>query len=283
MIKMMSVTKKAYGKVNLFLSVSKLRADGRHVVENVMCRVGVYDTVTVEKTDMGITLDCGCSGLPISEDNLAYLAAKCYMERYDVDSGVSIKIEKRIPIKAGMAGGSTDCAAVLMGLNDLFGRASLDELVEMGSEMGADVPFFLYETPVMLGRGTGTSLTPFPKLKGGLYGLFVTHGQKQSTGAMFSLLDRTRGGEFEPKSSDALRIALEKGSLEETLCAMHNDFEICTEHFGEVKDALCAVGAKKAMLSGSGPTVFGVYESEADAKAAASVISYPSFVCKIGI
>lgn len=280
---MMSVTKKAYGKVNLFLSVGKLRADGRHDVENVMCRVGVYDTVTVKKTASGIELSCDDASLPISEDNLAYLAAKRYIEHFNVDSGVKISVEKRIPVKAGMAGGSTDCAAVLMGMNELFEKATLTELVEMGSEMGADVPFFLYESSVMLGRGMGTSLTPFPKLERELYGLFVTHGQKQSTGAMFSLLDRTRNGEFVQRSSDALRAALQKQELDGIFDEMLNDFEICTEHFSEVSGALYSAGAKKVLLSGSGPTVFGIYENEEEARAAASVLPYPCFVCQIGV
>ncbi len=280
---MNSVTKKAYGKVNLFLSVGGLRSDGKHDVENVMCRVGIYDTVTVTKTGGGIVLDCADADILKSKENLAYTAAAEYISRFSLCDGVSIKIEKRIPVKAGMAGGSADGAAVLLAMNELFGKAELKELVEIASEMGADVPFFLYEKPVMLGRGTGTALTELPRLNGELYGLFVTHGQKQSTGAMFSLLDSVRGLALQPKSAECLISALGIGAQDDVLKAMHNDFELCTEHFEEVKQALFDAGAKRVLLSGSGPTVFGVFESELDARAAACTIPYRSFVCEIGV
>ncbi len=276
------VTKKAYGKVNLFLSVGALRSDGKHEVENVMCRVGIYDTVTVEKAESGIELDC--MGISFAnEENLAYIAAKMYSERFGVSEGVKITVDKRIPVKAGMAGGSTDGAAVLLAMNELFGKAELDGLVQIASEMGADVPFFLYKEDIMLARGTGTELSSLPSLPSEIYGLFVTHGEKQSTGAMFSLLDSTREASFEFKTANRITNALEKGALSEILDEMYNDFENCTEHFGEVKKALLDSGAKRVLLSGSGPTVFGVFESEIAARAAASVLSYPSFTAKIGI
>ena len=279
----MTVTKKAYGKVNLFLSVGALRADGRHDVENVMCRAGIYDTVTVCTSKNGIAVDCEGVKLLSNEDNLAYVAAKKYIDKYGISGGVDIRIEKRIPVKAGMAGGSTDCAATLSAMNEIFGKATDYELVQIASEIGADVPFFLYDRPIMLGRGTGTELSSFPELKQELYGLFVTHGHKQSTGAMFSLLDQTRKGDLVQKDAEKLRLALDNGALDEILAEMHNDFEICTEHFEQIKTMLCENGARRVLLSGSGPTVFGIYESEETARAAACVVPYPCFVCKIGI
>lgn len=279
------VTKKAYGKVNLFLSVGGKRPDGRHDVENVMCRVGIYDTVSVRKTNDGkIKVNCDSAELPLNEDNAAYLAARLYLEKYNLSDGAEISIEKRIPVKGGMAGGSTDGAATLMCMNELFGMAERSALVEIASKMGADVPFFLYDEPLMLGKGTGTEMQSFPALKNELYGVFVLHGQKQSTGAMFSLLDSTRKSEFaDLKSSDRLKSAIESCVTENILSEMYNDFEICTEHFEEVAETLRSLGAKRVMLSGSGPTVFGIYETENEARAAASVLPYCNFVCRIGV
>ena len=279
----MVVEKRAYGKVNLFLSVGALRPDNRHDVENVMCRVGVYDTVRVEKTDSGITLDMGGSTLPVNEENLAYRAAMRYFEASGISGGAKISIEKRMPVKAGMAGGSTDAASVLLALNDIYGALSLDELVKIGAELGADVPFFLYDKSVMLGRGTGTALADFPPLPKSFFGVFVTCGEKQSTGAMFSLLDRTRSCEIAPKSSEALCMALKSGNVEKILSEMKNDFEICFEGFEEIAKILYSLGAKKVMLSGSGPTAFGVFEYENEAKEAMDKIEQQAFVCEIGI
>lgn len=284
-LRMELVTKKAYGKVNLFLSVGGNRPDGRHDVENVMCRVGIYDTVAVRKTNDGkVRLNSDNAELPLNEENAAYLAARLYLEKYNLSDGVEISIEKRIPVKGGMAGGSTDSAATLMCMNELFGVAEHSALVEIASKIGADVPFFLYDKPIMLGRGTGTEMQPFPSLKNELYGVFVLYGEKQSTGAMFSLLDKTRSSEFaDLKSSFKLKNAIESGITDSILFEMYNDFEVCTKHFEEISDALLSLGAKKVMLSGSGPTVFGIYEAECEAIAAASVLPYRSFVCKIGV
>lgn len=276
------ITKKAYGKINLFLSVGKKRPDGRHEVENVMCRVGVYDIITLKKTDSGITVSADAD-LPTDENNIAYLAAKHYFERADIKGGADIKIEKHIPIKGGMGGGSSDAATVLEALNEMYGGLDFSALCEIAAELGADVPFFLYGDKVMLGRGTGTELTEVGRIDAEMYGVFVTCGEKQSTGRAYAMLDELRGENHTQKSSDALVDAVRKNDISLIAGAIENDFELCNPHFAEVKKALDSLDCIKAFLCGSGPTACGIFDTEEKARNVSKRLAYPSFVAKIGI
>ena len=280
---MTTVTKKAYGKVNLFLSVGEKRADGRHNVETVMCRVGLYDTVSVTRTDEALISVTTDADLPVNEENIAYLAAKCYFERANINGGVKIHIEKRIPIKGGMGGGSSDAAAVLEALNELYGALDFSELKEIAASLGADVPFFLYGDKVMLGKGTGTELTEVGTLSVDMYGVFVRHGEKLSTGKAYGVLDEIRGVDQPVKSSERLCNAVLKNDVLEVAGAIENDFEVCSSTFGEVERELCRVGCIKAFLCGSGPTVCGIFDSEEKACKASNGLRYDSFVAKIGV
>ena len=281
---MKSITKKAYGKVNLFLSVGKKRPDGRHEVENVMCRVGMYDTVTVTATDIPeIRINCGEAQLPLNDDNIAYLAAKLYLEKAGIVGGADIKIEKRIPIKGGMAGGSTDAAAVLEALNEIHGALDFNTLCDIAASLGADVPFFLYGDRVMLGRGTGTTLTEIGKVDFDMYGVFVRHGEKLSTGAAYGMLDTLRGENAALKLCDEIEEAIAQKDLFALAGAIENDFELVYPRFASIKKALVNAGCITAFLCGSGPTVCGLLQNEEQAKAVSRKLPYDNFICKIGV
>ena len=279
---MRSIEKRAYGKVNLFLAVGDKRADGKHEVCTVMHRVGVYDTVTVTQTpESGVTLTCSDKNIPTDAKNIAYAAALRYFEAAGISGGVRIDIEKRIPVTAGMGGGSSDAAAVLLALNGIFGALAIDKLHEIAASLGADVPFFLYDTDAMLGRGSGTELTPCASAKG-LYGVFACHGSKPSTGAAYAALDEKKNGILTLKNADKVLKALEDNDVSALTGAIENDFELITEHFDEVRSALAELGSVRSFLCGSGPTVCGLFLSEKEAVKASGKLKYPSFVASIG-
>ena len=281
---MKTVTERAYGKVNLVLAVGGKRPDGRHDVETVLCRVGIYDTVTVSEAAHGqIRLTSDVSGLPVNSENIAYLAALRYFEVSGKPHGIDIDIEKRIPIKAGMGGGSSDAASVLTALDKLYGDLSFSELHEIASGIGADVPFFLYGRSVMLGRGTGTALTPCGEMGVTPYGVFVTHGEKQSTGKAYETLDAKKNGDFTLKKADKLIEEIAKNDVFGIAGAIENDFELCSDTFSEVSGELYELGAMRAFLCGSGPTVCGLFPDRESAEAASKALHYPSFVSRVGV
>lgn len=277
------VVKKAYGKINLFLSVGGIRSDGRHEVKTVMCRTGVYDTVRVCAASKGISLVCDDMSLPVNEENLAFKAAQRYFETADEEPCVKISIEKRIPVKAGMGGGSSDAAAVLAALDELFGYITFDRLSLIASELGADVPFFLYDTPIMLGTGTGADVTKLNVKPFRMQGLFVPYGEKLSTGMAYRALDIAKNGDTEIKDERPLICAIENGDTEKLIENLFNDFEKCTDTFYTVKAELEKAGCKKCLLCGSGPTVCGIFDTESKAISAQMSIPYPSFIAEIGV
>ena len=281
---MKSITKKAYGKINLILKVGEKRTDGRHEVLTVMQKVGVFDTVTVsEVTEKGIFIECSDSALA-TEENLAFKAAKCYFEKADIAPNVKIAIEKRIPVTAGMAGGSTDAGATLTALEEMYVFLGFDGIYEIASSLGADVPFFIYEDKTMLGTGTGAHLTPFPSYAGELYGVFVSGvAEKPSTGEMYRRLDKAKGesGSSLGGAERELKKAIEAGEAGAVLAALNNDFELCNPHVPAISEMLAGLGARKTLLCGSGPTVCGIFTDKKTAERASEKLTYKTFVCKI--
>lgn len=277
----MKLTRKAYGKVNLFLSVGAKRSDGKHEVETVLHKVGVYDTVTLEKTaNGGVCLTCDDASIPTDERNLAVKAVMAYAEMANIELNCRIDIEKRIPVTAGMGGGSSDAAAVLLMLNDIHGALGENELLRIASALGSDVPFFMYEDRAMVGRGSGDIMSPCESKKDTLYGVFVMHGVKESTGKAYALLDEIKQNE-KPLSSDDVTRALANNDISELARSISNDFELCSKHFQEVRAALEETGCIKAFLCGSGPTVCGLFTDEREAEIAVEKLVYPTFLCEI--
>lgn len=255
-------------KINLCLSVLSRRPDGYHEVEMVMQAVGLYDDVTVEVVPDGITLKCDDKAVPPGDDNIAWRAAS-EMLKLSPGRGVSIEIIKRIPVAAGLGGGSSDAAAVLAACNRLFGLGlSREGLSEIGARLGMDVPFFFYG-PTAFARGRGELLTKLPPV-GEFWVLLVNPGFETSTQWAYKNLNLRLTKRVE--CNKILRLTLVQMAKR-----LHNDLEPVTAAaypvIHEIKDALLSAGALGAMMSGSGPTVFGIFGSKAACMGAAEKLS----------
>ncbi|PLX96558.1 MAG: 4-(cytidine 5'-diphospho)-2-C-methyl-D-erythritol kinase [Desulfuromonas sp.] len=264
-------TYKAPAKINLCLHVLGRRLDGYHELAMAMQRVGLYDEIRI-RVGGAAGVRVGCAGLDLAptEENIAARAARLLLAAVGSDVGIDILIDKRIPVAAGLGGGSSDAATVLMGLNELLG-AGIDEvrLRELGAQLGADVPFFIFQRPAWA-TGTGTTLEPLPQLPAVAY-LLVNPGISVSTAAVYQSLRLTKGAELAnlPRFSVMTR---------DDLCAaLHNDLEAVTlalhPEIMTIKQRLLESGALGALMSGSGATVFGVFENLAVAERAAAMLA----------
>ncbi|MBQ6825255.1 MAG: 4-(cytidine 5'-diphospho)-2-C-methyl-D-erythritol kinase [Clostridia bacterium] len=252
---------KANAKINLTLAITGKREDGYHLLDTVMQSVSLGDTVFLKKAD---NISVKCRGVDIPEvDNIAFKAAKLFFSETGIKGGVLIKIKKQIPDAAGMGGGSADAAAVLVGLNRIYGaNLSTEKLEQMALELGADVPFFI-RGGTMRAEGIGEILTELkPFLKG--YFVLVKEGKKPSTKEMYNLVDN----ENPPMPDNESFInALENGDLDKASGYFENSFNIVWKE-NTLPKKLIDLGAVSASLSGSGPTYFGWFKDEKTAKAA---------------
>lgn len=260
---------KAYAKINLGLDVVRKLENGYHEVKMVMQTVGIYDELTLEKTGAGIVITTDSGELPTDENNLIYKAARLMMETYDVTAGVKIHLQKKIPIAAGMAGGSTDAAAAMKGMNSLFelGRTQ-EELMELGVKIGADVPYCIMGKTA-LAEGIGERLTPLPPAPR-CHVLVAKPDINVSTKYVYEHLDAA-GVDRHP-DIDGMVEAIEAGSLQGVLERMENVLERVTVPAYPVIDTLKKrmkeLGAKNSLMSGSGPTVFGIFTEKEQAEKA---------------
>ena len=265
-----SLKLKALAKVNLGLDVLGVRENGYHDVRRVMQTIYLYDNVTIRKTEEpGIQLKTNLFYLPVDEKNIAYKAAKLLMDEFEIESGVEIILDKRIPVAAGMAGGSSNAAAVLVGMNRLFQLGLKDqELMERGVQLGADVPYCIMRGTV-LAEGIGEILSPLPPLPK-CYVLVAKPGISVSTKMVYEKLDSHEIDEH--PDIDGIIAGLEEGNLKKIADAMGNVLERVTiEEYPiieEIKEIMKDSGALNAMMSGSGPTVFGIYDDKVLAKQA---------------
>lgn len=260
---------KAYAKVNLGLDVVRRLPNGYHEVKMVMQTVGIYDTVTLKKAKEGITVTTDNEEIPGDENNLVYKAAKLIADACHLTEGVSIRLEKRIPIAAGMAGGSTDAAAVLKGMNELFALGlSEEELKALGLKLGADIPYCIMGGTA-LAEGIGEKLTGLPDAPE-CFLLVAKPDINVSTGYVYGNLHLDTL-EKHP-DIDGMVEAIEQGSLEGVIDRMDNVLQSVTESrypvITELKQFMEENGARKALMSGSGPTVFGIFAEEEQAKKA---------------
>lgn len=260
---------KTPAKINLCLSVLGKRPDGYHEVSMLMQMVGLYDEVRVARSVSGMRVECDSSEVPGGESNLAYRAAKELLNLRGEGGGFDIRISKRIPVAAGLGGGSSDAAAVLVAANRLLG-AGLDTrgLAEIGCRLGMDVPFFFFG-PAALARGRGELLTPVPPLPP-FWVLLVNPGFATSTAWVYKNLNLALTKKGDCNKIPRLTVGTIAGSLQ-------NDLEAVTSSahpvISEIKNALKEHGALGASMSGSGPTVFGVFETEAACMRAADALS----------
>ena len=259
---------RAPAKINLCLSVLRKRPDGYHEVEMVMQAVGLYDEVTVRLAGSGITVRCDSGAIPAGEGNIAYRAAREMLVLCGRPCGIAIEIIKNIPVAAGLGGGSSDAAAVLVACNRLLETGlGRNRLAEIGTGLGMDVPFFLYG-PTALARGRGEVLTTVPSPPK-FWVLLVNPGFETSTAWVYKNLNYGL-----TKKGDCTNIAGLKVS--QIACSLHNDLETVTAAahpvIGEMEKCLLDAGALGVLMSGSGPTVFGIFEDEKACSAAAQAL-----------
>lgn len=277
---------KAYGKINIGLDVIRKREDGYHDLDMIMQTVGVYDDVIISKEDGTKTCEIEVSTdadiLPNDKGNLAFMAAKVLMEAYDIKAKVKIYINKRIPIAGGMAGGSADCAAVLRGVNQLLQLGISDEqLQEYGVKLGADVPYCIVGG-TKRAQGIGEILTDLPTPPK-CYVIIAKPDAFVSTKFVYSHI---RPAQIENHPDiDGIIESIKAGDLYGMCEKIANVMEDVTipEYpiIQKVKDILKSNGAVNALMSGSGPTVFGIYDDEEKAKQSMDALSGKEFVSQL--
>lgn len=265
---------KALGKINLGLDVLGKRENGYHDVRMVMQTLYLYDTVTLikEETD-GIEIESNLYFLPKDENNIAWRAARLLMDEFHIEGGIRIVLEKHIPVAAGMAGGSSNAAAVLYGMNRMYELGlSQQELMDRGVTLGADVPYCIMRGTV-LAEGIGEILSPLPPMPRCQI-LIAKPPISVSTKAIYQALDSKEIEEH--PDIDGIIDGLKKQDLHQVAGAMGNVLEDVTMEMhpviGKIKNCMLEHGALGAMMSGSGPTVFGIYDDKNKIRTAMSRI-----------
>ncbi|MGZ4162778.1 MAG: 4-(cytidine 5'-diphospho)-2-C-methyl-D-erythritol kinase [Tumebacillaceae bacterium] len=260
-------TEKAQAKINLTLDVLHKRPDGYHEVEMVMQTVDLSDHLTFTEWDKDeIVLTCTAPYIPLDERNLVYQAAHLVKRTFGVEKGIRIHIDKRIPVAAGLAGGSSDAAATLRGLNKVWELGqSLDQLAELGAKIGSDVPFCIYGGTA-IARGRGEKIEHLPKVCP-TWVVLVKPPIAVSTAEVYG---RLRADEIEEHPDTVGMVeALVTGDVQQISAKMGNVLEQVT--FGmypeveRIKQQLLKFGAQGALMSGSGPTLFALVERESKA------------------
>lgn len=276
MIKHLSL--KAYGKINLGLDVLRRRDDGYHEVRMIMQTVGIYDRIDlIYKEEPGITVETNLYYLPDNENNLVYKAAKLLMDEFHVQKGVHIKLRKFIPVAAGMAGGSSDAAAVLFGVNKMFFLGlTTEQLMERGVKIGADVPYCVMRGTA-LSEGIGEILTPLPMLPQ-CQVLIAKPGISVSTKFVYENLHANELRPEQHPDIDGMIQAIKEKDLYGIADRFGNVLENVTVPaypvIQEIKDLMMEQGAIGTLMSGSGPTVFGLFTNPKAAEKAHEEMRY---------
>lgn len=273
---MNQIAVKAYAKINLFLDIKNLREDGYHNLEMVMQSISLHDTITLYKIDKGIKIETNHDKLPTDEQNLAYKAAQAVIDKTKLNKGIKIIIDKRIPIAAGLAGGSTDAAAVINGMNKLYElKLNQKEIHSIAFDIGSDVPFCLKGgTAFATKRGEKLKfLRPFKKHKV----LLVKPPEMVSTKNVYNIYDEYNIDKNIPvkKLLDIInnneKINIEDGwanVLEPITKELVPDVSI-------IKDKLINQGFKFTMMTGSGPTIFSLFDKKDIVLAEKTIKNWP--------
>ncbi len=260
----------APAKINLFLRVLSRRPDGYHEIFSLMQKISLSDELSFQHRPEGIVLHCSASDLPNVEDNLVFRAARLIFAHKNYTSGVEITLDKKIPTAAGLGGGSSDAAATLMALNELcsFGL-SKNELMQLGLKLGADVPFFIFGDSAFA-TGIGENLTSCKNLPQ-LHLVLLNPRFPLSTKTVYDNLNLRLTSEKINYSMPRL------SALGDVVRELHNDLEEVSlqmhPELGDLKEILLRHGALGALMSGSGPTVFGIFSDEKSACNASVAIS----------
>ena len=261
---------KAYGKINLGLDVIRKRPDGYHDLDMIMQMVDVYDDVIIEKkAGEEIVVKADAAVLSNGKDNLAYMAAKMLFDEFGIKSGVEITIHKRIPIAGGMAGGSSDCATTLIGINEMFNLGlSKQQLMERGVKLGADVPYCVLGGTA-IARGIGEVLTPLPTPPQ-CHVIIAKPPISVSTAYVYGHIrpdEITKRPDIEQRT-----LAIKEQDLNKLSDLLYNVMEEVTVSeypvIEKLKSIMLENGALNSIMSGSGPTVFGLFDDREKAQAA---------------
>ena len=264
------ISLKALAKINLGLDVVRRRDDGYHEVRMIMQTIHLYDRLKISKTkNKGIEIKTNLSFLPVNENNLVYKAGKLLMDEFDIKEGMLVELIKKIPVAAGMAGGSTDAAAMLYGMNQIFELGlSRKQLMERGVKIGADVPYCIMRGTA-LAEGIGEELTSLPPMVKcpvliakppiSVSTKFVYQNLKLDENTIHPDIDKIVSN---IKSKDLKGVAENRGNVLETVTIPNYPV------IDEIKSRMIEAGALNAMMSGSGPTVFGIFDDEEVAKKA---------------
>ena len=275
----MKMTLSAPAKINLFLDITGRRSDGYHLVSMVMHTVDLCDEliVSIEDSDEPICIECTDKRIPTDESNTAYKAARLFMESIGREPvGVTIRIKKKIPSQAGLAGGSADAAAVLKALNSMTGEPHTEkELADIAEQIGADVPFCVYGG-TMTAEGIGTILTPLPEMPECIF-LIVKPEVNVSTAEAYKRSDAK--GYDSLRSPERVIGGICIGDLDEIAKGLYNKFEEVLElpEIEEIKRTMKAYGARGALMTGSGSAVFGIFTDRSSAEECANLLEekYP--------
>lgn len=265
---------RSYAKINLTLDVLSKRENGYHDIKMIMQTVSLFDLIILDKTDNGISISTNLRYLPNNDKNIAYKAADAFFNKTGIQSGIKIMIHKNIPVAAGLAGGSGNCAAVLTAMNMLYNSPlTTEELIQIGSNLGADVPY-CFNGGTQLAEGIGEILSPLSPMADA-YILLVKPPVNVSTGAIYNEID-IAPIQLRP-DTDAMINALSGGNINEIAANLCNVMESVTEKMypiiGGIKKKMIMNGALGAVMSGSGPTVFGIFDDFNKAKNSADSFS----------
>lgn len=270
----MSVKVKAYAKINLMLDIISTRKDGYHDLFMIMQSINLYDTVTISETkSKKITITCNIDDIPLDEKNIAYKAADAFFKANKIkNKGINIDIVKRIPHQAGLAGGSADGAAVLVALNELLGtNFSDDELCDIGVKIGADVPFCI-KGGTLLAQGIGDVLHKVKPLRK-CFILIAKPDYGVNTGKAYALFDSN--GKVHTPDKFGMLCAMQNRDLNEICAKMENVFEQFIEvpNKVDIKEVMRNNSALGVCMSGSGPTVFGIFDEKEKAEKAGNELA----------
>ena len=258
----------APAKINIGLDVLRRREDGYHEVKMIMQSIRLFDRLTLTKSDTpGIRLTTNLRFLPVNEDNLVYKSAKLLMDEFHIEGGLDIQLDKRIPVAAGMAGGSTDAASCMLAMNDLYELGlSKNQLMKRGVTLGADIPYCILKGTA-LSEGIGEKLSTIPKTPD-CYILIAKPNIHVSTKFVYTnlVLDETTNH----PDIDRMIMAMKNRDLHDLCAHMGNVLETVTipahPEIAEIKKCMMEHGALGSLMSGSGPTVFGIFDDLDKAK-----------------
>ena len=258
---------RSYAKVNLTLDVLAKRSDGYHDVEMIMQTLSLFDLVLVDKSEADISISTNLKFLPCNEKNIAYKAAQTFFNYTNINNGCKIMIHKNIPVAAGLAGGSGNAAAVLCALDKLYNtNLSLEELYKLGSDLGADVPYCI-KGGTALATGIGEKITPLPDLPSCTI-LIVKPPISVSTAAIYQAIDSSEIAER--PDTQAMISAITNKDIKAISSNLSNVMGVVTENLHPIikgiRRKMMLNGALGSVMSGSGPTVFGIFPDYATAK-----------------